>query len=1314
MSGKERFAESLQNFGTAGIQAGEKMLRFAIDTEATQYKLDIAKQIEEFKQSLSTDSNFGSPLATEPEGYMKKWQDFQDSLSKSTEKIKNPAVRNAVDDYIKAVLPEQQSIIATAQFKGWGKQQVANVQEQILEARKNVSPEQFLSFADSQLKGLLEVNLIAPEDYHSSMDAFAQLSISDNLFNEAAKIFDEKGEASALDYLANAATLVTLNGRTYTISDNTRQVASTRLSLHAKAADEEAWNSIQDMFYQYLGQAAGRQLKEGEQPITYQDILSAIDKSKVRDKEPLYRTANQFYQLSVTSRNDEGVKKVVDAMMAYEKGHRGETLTPEEQQQAAAWKDGSIVKNNLSGQPAATWEEYRIGKFDQEQAEEKKALADADKTAASGIIDTVSKIGYGIPLNEGEKEYTRESAKIAIDSLVNLTPEEKDAKKKEVDFYFNTKDTRLQNEGYDQTENLLYASIVEMNKKLLGLPYDETKIIPEEKLPDYADSLREGRLGYFQGQYLLVRQKEQEKQQESNRKLALGGFIKAFASYDENPSNPLPTQEEIDAAYANGNGAITQDDYDYLTKQRTSRVNLAKKDAELKENNTKHNTALWGVINGRDALRKQLSGETLKEGEVPLSYDWIKANVPEDLQDWAIKILDQETDRARQLNDMVAKAKEQGQNEEKLIEFNKKYYLKQLTPEEVNAAADAKEITAQQQSVYLSWLTNDAEAEKKLAEAQEAQKKATENILLIYDANKNLIKKNKGEELPEGAPILSEQWAREQGFDKSELSIALDLLDAENARVEKEAAEKDKANKDKLLLDALLVSDESARNEYKIPVTGQELTPEYVRQVLGDDAASSPYMNLARAFENNKAQAETKAKEKAWQEREAEAERNTIKWAMGQEYTGEILNDDLINAMPESMDPENKTLLQTRLANYINQHNEKEISLQREALHNSVLVTIKQANGEKVEGVPLSRSAIWASDLPFNEKYTLDNIYQSYYEKVDKANSSLEAAQFEATLDAFKAGAIALADKKAGKKYAGYMGYWSNGKYVALDLTKDNAEKEYMTLLEGFRPYAAQYNKQEDLQNCISIINGSKPISTSPWNTVDDALNDLTKPHGTKPAIIPPGMKQYYIDWIESQKTLNPNPSASQVEDIIKHLKDDPWVIKASADFSLATGGILNQKNDVDKIMDLIVSGNAAWYMGLSPDGQPIPVHPAYKDAAEWWKNSIIKAANKWGAPGFEDIQIGTNALGAYTADGQYWICMENNNSTKKIFDKMGIGKAKRVNFSLGQIDGQAYLTRQIYYDGTDMNPIGQVLKNDGKWVDVDYTSRQYVYKFHK
>ncbi len=1407
MSGKDLFIKGFQDFGDTAMKAASDLLKFSIKTESTDYKLGIAKKIEEFKQSLLTDSNFGSPLAEQPEGYMAKWLDFTKELQKGVDQIKSLAVRQNVNDYLGAVLPEQQTTIAQAQFKGWGAQQVSKVGDQILEAIKNSPPEQALTFAGEQLKGLLDTRLIDPADYDSNMNAYAQYAIESDLGKKAIAIYDEKGEASAMDYLTNAATLVTINGKTYTVGSQALENAKARLQLHASAAEESAEKSVREKLDKYMYQSLGGMVPEGEKPVSELDVLNAIEKSVIKDKEPFYAMFQKYRQLASSSSENAGTIAIADAMFAHQKKRAGGQLTPEEEAAAKAWEDGSVIRANAKGQAAVQWNSVWESKNNYEKQQDTEAAARADRKTASSIIDSVSSMAYGLPIPDGGKVYNRESAKAAIDSLVNLPQEEKDNQKKTIDAYFNYKENRESDEASSAAEIAISTSLTEIMKKIQGRPYDPKLIIPEEKLGLYASSLKEGKLEYYQGQYTLLAGQLKDKIQEAARNASIVDLDKKIGAYDQDPANnPLPTTEQLDALYNNGQGTLTENDYRYYTSQIAARKKAAAQEQAIKDKTAAYTQGLLDIQTAKSNMRKKFNGEEVNEGSPTLTPEWIKNNIPEELQQYAISEMEYELKDEEAIAASKAEAANKAENEKILKGYEKQLNDGTLTTEQVDKDADAGLITASQQSIYNDILRRNKEANQRLEDAKKAQQTATDHLLLIREARNNLIKKNNGEKLPDGAVVLSEEWIKDKNnnFSPQETATAADMLDAENERVAQAAAKAQAAANNTKLMDAMLVtqrqlavepeygrgnidlharpvvmmpngeiatvrsmtfeedgkfilvpsispdgkvltkeeawqlyketgqylgkfnSEEAAakyaeelHNEQESyystnkPITGQGLTPEYVKQVLGDNAADSPYMSMAIAFENDMRARQQKGIERAWQRQVAEAEKNTVKWANHEEYSGDILSDDLINSMPGSMDPSIGTQLQERFANYKALHDKVEIDKQQDALGEAAYNSIQASKGEKVTGPLLTRSAIWASGLSLNEKLAYDSLYSSIYEKADTTASSIEAQTLNMNLDALDTAANIVSRILAGQITSGTVYYqtWEKNSWVwkTVTLSGASAKATWQQIADTIAPYAARAGKQSLIAEYAKKLDAPPPAANTGWDTVMAELDRMSKSQGKAPALIPATDLQFYKDWLRSKQAESPIITADQASDMINALKSKAWTVKATASFSLSP----TLKNDIDTIADMIVSGKAKYYMGRGDDLQPRPMHPAFAYAAEWWRNSFIKSAISEGAKGFENINIGTNALGGFTPDGQYWIQVERNKNTEKMFKDMGIKDAIRTMFCLGQIDGQAYITRQVYYNGNDMRPVVQVLSR-GEWLDVLSAdpSKPYVYKF--
>ncbi len=1299
MSSAERALKRVSDFGNILMQGGLELAKAEADIEATNYKIKIADEIETFKTSLNTDPDYGSPLSDTPEGYMKKWEDYTNNIKKQVAAIRKPRVRNEVEGYLGSIIPGQQSVIADKQYAGWGAKMKADTNQQILQM-KDKAPDSmaFITFASERLKTLMSMNLIGQAEYDTAMEAYSQLSIEDEIFKEATILYDEKGEAAALDYLVNAQLAVPIGDRSYSAGAGARKNAQTRLDIHIAKVEEEAETALSTKFYDnFAYYALGGAPREGEVPLTFQGMISEIKTSKVKDKGPWYQEAYTYMQRSTSGAEDLAVNEVVHAKILSNRLYRGEALTEEEIAKAKTYDDGSVLKG-LTGAKLELWSSDRDADIEYRKASDLRKEQEAARTASGKILDVTRKLAYGQALLEGEVPLTQQEAEKQIDAL-DIPADEKTRTKAVIGDHFQAKAQRELIDNQNDAEAALGASLYNMELKLLGREYDPTKIIPETSLGGYEGKLAPGRLPLYQAQYTNIAEREKAKAQETTRNNTVAGFDIRLNYWDvPAPKGEIKLDpEEVKAAYKTG--TITESDHRYYLAQISARkmAEQARIDAENKTTNII--AGLWSLSDARKNLRKQYNEETLPEGAVVLDKDFI-GTLPVELQQSAIAALEEEVQFEAKRQELLAAASDDKKLSRKLGEFNKKLDEGTLTKTEVNAAFDSGEINESAQSHYLGGITSQEAQRQREKDYADQQAKATEHLLQIRTAYQNLVKKNNGEKY-EG-DVLSEEWYKDKGLTTAETEYATGLLDAENERKKQLDERKAKEVADKALGEAKLKSQQALLGE---KVEGQKLTVEYVKEVLGADAPNSPWMDLALQIQSEEKRILAQAAEKAWEDKIAAAEAISLKWANGEGNNEGGLTDELINSAPAGVSGDKKTALANRVFLYQGQHDQKETEKQRTALSEAAANSYKvfeaktQEEKEAITGPLLTRSAIWASNLTFNEKLSYDNMWKAMNNTDGESDAVKQQAQ--SMMGELEAAAEAIWQIKSGWRTSYTVTLKdANGKSQNFTFTAADGEKKFDMMLQAATPYLKADGKLADGMKLVEVFKKQPSDINDPYKTVWDVLDEMSKPSGKTPAQIPADQLPAYRKWLKSQQENNPTPSVQALQELTKALKEKPWTANAQQMFSLASIG---PANDLDKVAEIISSGSAGLFMSRTADGQFMPMHPR-ADGLKVWKEQMPKVLETIDKTLAGKLKLGTNATGMYLGDGQYQIYTEDKALIQSIYGKGT--KAKRVVFELGVVNEQAHMVRQTFYalenGAINTQPVTEVYapyRNDGSWV---------------
>jgi len=209
-----QFANTVQQTGNAVSGVAETIYKLDAENIYKNKATEIGLGVEQFKDSLRTDTDFGIPDSEQPSGYMQKWKDYLDKTKSSLKTVSNPLARRQLEAYVGQLEVTKGAEISDLQFNGWGQQQVADAKKRIsVVSKTGITTQAKLENANAEIQGLANNRLIDPNDVAPMLEAETQKILFDDAKKQVVTTLQTKGWGEAITLAANLA------GATYTVGD---------------------------------------------------------------------------------------------------------------------------------------------------------------------------------------------------------------------------------------------------------------------------------------------------------------------------------------------------------------------------------------------------------------------------------------------------------------------------------------------------------------------------------------------------------------------------------------------------------------------------------------------------------------------------------------------------------------------------------------------------------------------------------------------------------------------------------------------------------------------------------------------------------------------------------------------------------------------------------------------------------------------------------------------------------------------------------------------------------------------------------------
>jgi len=254
-TGWQEAARELSNFGGAISNLGVKVYEVDAKNKYDKESRRIAEQLDQFKKSLYTDPDHGTPDQASPDGYMKKWNEFYKQIEGSMQKVDNPLARKDLEGYWATAKLQTTSAVYDLQFEGWASDTVAGVDKRIKEAIDTMAfkdAQELFSFTQNELYFLKDNNLISQAEFDTSMSSYSQSIIRKDMTEKAKVLYADKGLEEALTYIADAKDTYVANSKTYTAGDELKTLVEHDITAYHNIQQDKIDKTMQTSFANYL------------------------------------------------------------------------------------------------------------------------------------------------------------------------------------------------------------------------------------------------------------------------------------------------------------------------------------------------------------------------------------------------------------------------------------------------------------------------------------------------------------------------------------------------------------------------------------------------------------------------------------------------------------------------------------------------------------------------------------------------------------------------------------------------------------------------------------------------------------------------------------------------------------------------------------------------------------------------------------------------------------------------------------------------------------------------------------------------------
>lgn len=402
MNGWDAFAQELGNYGQTTQNLAKTIFSVEADRVYQNEAQNIANEIEAFNTELTTDPDHGNPVATEPEGYMKKWQDKQKAINERIAKVTNPLAKKNLEAYFGKVTVEEHSSVFGAQYKGWKNQYVTDTKTRIEEtiSKPGLTIQDKLSVIANEMAGIKKYGLLGADEYDVIEKGYIQKALGDELVKKVVQTAKDKGTMAATTLLiGEGLQSYTYNGKTVAVSSTDIDRAFSLLKIQGASTEVSVEQNISDLFA-----SVDEKIRLGT---ANEDDVDAMDTymkdPKVREALGTnYATWNDrkgTLSWKITTRSSESKRADLEKKIRTDPG----SVTRDE-----LWGAG------LTAEDSSYLENLKLST----QAKEKDTAEDAAMRTVITRYAVNQKMERGEPLAEGESPLTQKE----LATIPNLPP----------------------------------------------------------------------------------------------------------------------------------------------------------------------------------------------------------------------------------------------------------------------------------------------------------------------------------------------------------------------------------------------------------------------------------------------------------------------------------------------------------------------------------------------------------------------------------------------------------------------------------------------------------------------------------------------------------------------------------------------------------------------------------------------------------------------------------------------------------------------------------------------------------------------------
>ena len=288
------------------------------------------------------------------------------------------------------------------------------------------------------------------------------------------------------------------------------------------------------------------------------------------------------------------------------------------------------------------------------------------------------------------------------------------------------------------------------------------------------------------------------------------------------------------------------------------------------------------------------------------------------------------------------------------------------------------------------------------------------------------------------------------------------------------------------------------------------------------------------------------------------------------------------------------------------------------------------------------------------------------------------------------------------------MGTARAGEYFQLVLPDGSTRtvtadpRGFEAVMQDMAPVLIKAGKWDEFLK-IKDVYAQQKESKGVFASIYDALEAKAKDRKF-PQVLLPEIRTAAEAWIHD----NPTATAEQVTKWMQtNITDRVVKINTAAAWNYNLKG----QQSEEAMGRMIASGQASYYMGSVGNGVYDVQSPLFKDSYRQYKAALEREVHAL-PTGEADLQIGKNALGRATANGEYWISTED----PTIIEKLGMKGAKSVSYTARlygqdqtmqrfrqiQLPAPGEYRNQMYLDGIGWISVVEYTAADGsKYWDV-------------